>query len=129
MPKYKVYLYETAAGVKVVENVLLGLAKSSYESFNAIQTGLEVLAEYGPDTGLNKFKRLKYVEGAFALWELRATARPAYRALLASVPGEDAFVILHVVPKTEMERKPQQYINQALDHYDHWMETRENNNE
>jgi len=38
-------------------------------------------------------------------------------------------VILHVVPKTEMERKPQQYINQALDHYDHWMETRENNNE
>jgi|GEM_PF-2654282 len=121
MPRFQRYLYQTASGVEVVANKLASLARSTPKTFQAIQTGLEMLSEFGPQPGLNKFKRLRYIEGSVELWELRTQVRPAYRVLFSPVPGEDAFVVLHVVSKDEMASAAQQHIERALRYLDHWL--------
>lgn len=128
VPRYRTLLYETAAGVAVVANKLGSIAKSSHQSFTAIQTGIEMLEQYGPDPGLNRFKLLRHVEGA-PLWELRANGRPAYRVLFMPVPGMDAFVLLHVVTKEDMARDSAKCITQALEHFEHWLSGRQETGE
>lgn len=123
MRRYIVYLYTTATGIEVVANKLGSLAKSSPKTFSAIQTGIEILETYGADPGLNRFERLRHIEGGIALWAIRVQAKPAYRVLFAPVPGEDAFVLLHVVAKSEMARASSKFIGQALEFYEHWLDT------
>lgn len=80
-----------------------------------------MLETYGADPGLNRFERLRHVSGGVPLWEMRVQAKPAYRVLFAPVPGEDAFVLLHVVPKPEMARDSRKHIGQALESYREWL--------
>jgi hypothetical protein len=119
--RFIVYLYVTARGDAVVANKLGTLAKSSPQTFQAIQTGVAMLEEFGPDPNLNKFKRLRHVERGVELWELRAQAKPAYRVLFSLVPGEDAYVLLHAVAKADFEKDPERYVTKALEHMDHWL--------
>lgn len=74
VPRYRTLLYETAAGVAVVANKLGSIAKSSHQSFTAIQTGIEMLEQYGPDPGPEPFqapspRRGRASLGASSEWE------------------------------------------------------------
>lgn len=121
MKRFTVHLYRTAQGVEVVANKLALLSKSSPRTFAAIQTAVAMLEEFGPDPNLNKFGRLRHVDGGKELWEIRAAGQPAYRVLFSPVPGEDAFVLLHAVAKADFAKDSTKYISQALEYLDHWL--------
>jgi hypothetical protein len=104
----------------VVANKLGVLERTSPQTFNAIHTGIQLLREYGADPGLNRFKRLKHT-GGVELWEMRIQAKPAYRVLFAPVPGHDAFVLLQVVAKADIERSPDRHVAEALSLLAHWI--------
>ncbi|MGE0570922.1 MAG: type II toxin-antitoxin system RelE/ParE family toxin [Dehalococcoidia bacterium] len=118
----KVYLYETPTGSAVVLESLRTLERSSPAAFAAIRTGIGMLETFGPDPGLNRFKRLRHVPGGRELWELRVQSKPAFRVLFAPIPGTRDLILLHVVAKAEMEKGPQRQINLALDRLDSWLD-------
>jgi hypothetical protein len=119
---HAVYLYRTPAGKEIVRDEFAFIQGRERPAWTPISIGIRMLTEYGADTTLGKFKRLRHIGSDAALWELRAQGRPAYRVLFSSVPGADAFVILLVVRKDDMAREPMKYINTALERYAEWIE-------
>lgn len=99
---------------------LLALRRSSAETWKAVVARMALLAEHGADPRLNAFKLLRHTGGA-SLWELRAGRRPASRILFTQVPGEEAYLMLSVVPKAHMAGASRLEIERALQRFAAWM--------
>lgn len=120
MAQFTVYLYQTADGIRVVENHLENLQRSQAAASASIETSLRMLAEFGSDPTVQRFKRLRHVEGGAEVWEARVSVRPGFRILFSPVLDEDAFIVLSIVRKDEFARNSKKYIDQALSRMDHW---------
>jgi hypothetical protein len=121
MAAFHLYFYRTAAGDPVVEDRLVAITRSERAARKYIIAGLEMVAAAGLHAPPQRLKRLRHIRSGPGLWELRVMTQPAYRLLLAPIPGEQAFIVLDVVRKDAMAKDPRRYIDRALDAYDEWI--------